>query len=113
MRMLFWGLLLVAVCAGASAQGYRDLAGREGYAEVLTEEGRGMYTRLYRPAHADTVWAWIEHVGPEDPPNYDAAGHADIVIWCYPGRYPHENHALPEAKGQIRVIRDRSYIWLD
>lgn len=64
--------------------------------------GRGMYVYI-ETAEVDTVLAWIQHATPNERPDYESADLADVVIWCHPQKWPHENHVLPDATGDLAV----------
>jgi len=108
---LFFALLIaLPLFAHAQTKPYKQLGGSEKIAHMVREEREGDYVVLYDLTEQDTVLAWIEHVTPGDRPDYDSADLADVVIWCYPDLYPHENHALPDAKGKIS-IRAREHVF--
>lgn len=54
----------------------------------------------------DTLNVWVQHL-PENGsgrPNTQMVKRADIVVWCFPRRYPHEKHIFPDAKGLVCVF---------
>jgi hypothetical protein len=46
---------------------------------------------------------WIQGVSKESPPDREASRLADVVVWCYPQKYPDERHPLPDAKGIVAI----------
>lgn len=68
-------------------------------------DDEGAYFRGRDLSTGKLVWIWVEHVTEHNGPDYEAADQADVVIWCYPNHYPHPNHALPDASGEIAVLR--------
>ena len=102
-RLLFFLLILLlpAFAAHHNPPVYYHLPA-DTTVTTLPEEGR-MTTFLQRGT-GDTLRAWVEHASKWDRPDYQSANKADIVIWCHPDRWPHENHVLPNAKGVIVAI---------
>jgi len=90
-------LSLLAPTAGAQVTSY-TLAGGEVDEETIAN---GQYLPIVQ--RQDTLLLWIESVTKEDPPSREKARAADIVVWCYPDRYPDPRHPLPGA--EIVVVR--------
>ena len=61
---------------------------RQGTMLTLTE---------WRITGSDTLRVWAERTTPEVGPSRKAAQEADLVVWCYPGRYPDQRHLFPTA----------------
>lgn len=87
------------------------VGGPTNVSDVL-DDRRGGYVLLYHQNRADTLWTWVQHVGPDAEPDYESARHAGLVIWCHPDRYPHPNHVLPEATGKIEIARSGAQLWV-
>lgn len=79
---------------------------------TMLERG-GAYVTVYHQNRADTLRAWVQHVTTTHrTPDYDRAEEADLVIWCYPDRYPHPNHVMPNAEGRLKIMRSGDQLWV-
>lgn len=79
---------------------------------TMLERG-GAYVTVYHQNRGDTLRAWVQHVTTTHvTPDYGRAEEADLVIWCYPGRYPHPNHVMPDAEGRLEIMRSGDQLWV-
>jgi len=81
--------------------------------KLVNHSGKGHFIRAVPfKAHAsnpDTLQIYVQGVVKgQVRPNRKKAAKADLVIWCFPTRYPHPNHIFPEAEGRIYVNEDQN-----
>jgi hypothetical protein len=102
--------LLVPVTAEGQVVGLKQVAGPK---ITTTETEGGTYIRAVRPESvSDTIRVWVEHITPTSAPDYQSARKADLVVWCYPSKWPAPNHVLPNVSGKIAVVRQNDVYWV-
>lgn len=72
----------------------------------------GQFIQLQPFGKTDTLLTWVEHLDPVgDSPDYRAAAKADLVIWCYPERYPSDKHVFSDAEGRVYLQKGEKSLW--
>lgn len=56
---------------------------------------------------SDTLSVWVERTTVQSEPSYEKAARADRVVWCYPNRYPHDEHLFPNSRLVLSVEVER------
>ena len=98
--VVLFALLLSVAVPEVNAQAYYTLPA-DSTAGPLPDKGQ--MVSLYNGA-GEKLKVWVEHGTPARRPNYDRADEADLVVWCYPEIWTHDNHVLPDATGEILSI---------
>jgi hypothetical protein len=109
-RTLIVALLFLApAIASAQLMSFKKVAG-----PPISKLGSssGDYFLSTFKSNGDTLLVWMQHVTKGRRPNYNAARHADVVIWCYPNKWPVPNHVLPNIRGKIAVVRQNDVYWV-
>jgi hypothetical protein len=98
-RLLLFAVLCLGStlpCAQAQVQAYERVGG-DYLDDVLREHEKGLYLRVRPVGTRDTLWMWLQGSRETVVPDYRSAEHAELVVWCFPDRHPHQRHAMPDA----------------
>lgn len=85
---------------------YSRVDGGRPLKKLIDHDGNGTFIQLVslNSKSKDTLRVYVQGVVPEKvTPNVSKANEADLAVWCFPTKYPHQNHIFPNAKGQIYI----------
>ena len=115
MRKIVFALITCALLFAQDARGQRvyEQIGGHYLEDVVREHRNGIYLPVRPIGTRDTLLMWVQGVSRSRGPDYEAARHADVVVWCYPSKYPDTRHPLPNAgvvAVSVRSLRGKEWV---